>query len=141
MSRLWVLRAVLRVLGWTMVAATIGMAMPWSWMAAGHKAIGLGELPPAPIVDYLIRSASALYVMHGLLCLFAARDLARRCDLAELLGWLWLAFGVAVTIFEVLAGLPWWWVVGEAIGTIGGGLAIIVLARGVQAQDSGAGGR
>ncbi len=140
MTSLRLLRFLLLMLGWAMVAAAVGMVMPWSWMTAGHQAIGLGELPAAPIVDYLIRSASALYVMHGLLCLFAARDLARRLDLAQLLGWLWLSFGVAVTIFELMAGLPWWWVVGEAIGTIGGGLAIVVLARRglAEAQSSSA---
>jgi hypothetical protein len=43
--------------------------VPLSWMDATHRWLGLGEMPTAPVVEYLARSVSAFYAVLGALCL------------------------------------------------------------------------
>ena len=45
--------------------------------AAAHASLGLGPMPQGPLVGYLIRSASALYALHGALALFLSFDVRR----------------------------------------------------------------
>jgi hypothetical protein len=51
----------LRLGGTMTVLAFPAMLLPPDWMAATHRWLGMGELPEAPVVDYLARSVSALY--------------------------------------------------------------------------------
>ncbi len=131
------LRILLVLLGCSLSAAVIGMVLPFGWMDRFHRLAGLGELPRAPIVGYLARSASALYAMLGAVYLFAARDPLRYRSLVVLLGWLLLGFGVAVSAIEIHAGLPWWWIVGEGVATIGTGAVILILAARLPAAADG----
>ena len=65
--------------------ALVPVVMPWSWMAATHRWLGLGEMPTTPVVEYLARSLSAFYALVGALCLAMASDLRHKR------GWGWLA--------------------------------------------------
>jgi hypothetical protein len=49
--------------------ALVPVVMPWSWMAATHRWLGLGETPSGRMVEYLARSLSAFYALVGALCL------------------------------------------------------------------------
>jgi hypothetical protein len=63
--------------GATLALALIGVGMPFSWMDAAHRWMGLGALPQAGIVEYLARVTSAMYAVLGGLLLLCATDPAR----------------------------------------------------------------
>ena len=52
------------LLGIGSLFALVPVVMPWSWMAATHRWLGLGEMPSGPIVEYLARSLSGA-TCHG----------------------------------------------------------------------------
>jgi hypothetical protein len=53
-----------------MLLAIGAVFMPFAWMDSIHRQLGMGTLPNAPIVQFLTRSASALYAGYGALMLF-----------------------------------------------------------------------
>ncbi|MDP7441455.1 MAG: hypothetical protein QGI37_06845 [Verrucomicrobiota bacterium] len=53
------------------------MLMPIAWAQSAHAAIGLGELPVEPIVEYLVRGMSAMCALYGGLLLLLANDVHR----------------------------------------------------------------
>ena len=59
----------LRFVGVPALFALVAVFIPVSWMAATHHWLGLGEMPTAPVVEYLARSVSAFYALVGALCL------------------------------------------------------------------------
>lgn len=71
------LRVWLVVGGVSLLAALVGVFMPFSWMDAAHRWMDLGPLPRADIVEYLARALSAMYAMLGGLLLICAADPAR----------------------------------------------------------------
>ena len=93
--------------------AVLPILMPTEWMVYLHTQLLLGDLPIAPIVEYLTRSVSAVYAMHGVLLLFISFDLAKY---RSLLGFLilvhWL-HGTLMLGIDLWAGMPWWWSAGE----------------------------
>jgi hypothetical protein len=72
-----VLSILLRFLGVTALFALVAVFMPFSWMAATHRWLGLGEMPTGPVVEYLARSVSAFYAFFGAPCLVLAGDIER----------------------------------------------------------------
>ena len=56
----------LRLAGATEILAVIAVVMPRSWMEISHAWLGLGELPGAPVLMFLIRQASYTYAAHGI---------------------------------------------------------------------------
>ena len=77
----------LRFVGVGALFALVAVVMPSSWMAAAHRWLGLGEMPTAPVVEYLARSLSAFYALVGALCLVLTTDLERYRPLVRFLGW------------------------------------------------------
>jgi hypothetical protein len=103
--------------------------MPRQWMAEIHAWLGLGELPTAPIVGFLARSASLLYAVHGLLLCYISFDLARYGKLIRFLGA--VAFFQAMVMIGVglWEGLPLWWTLGDGLAAAATGAAVVVLER------------
>jgi hypothetical protein len=81
-----VLVVLLRLVGVSALFALVAVFMPVSWMAATHRWLGLGEMPTAPVVEYLARSLSAFYAVLGALCLVLTTDLERYRPLVRFLG-------------------------------------------------------
>ncbi|MFP4140966.1 MAG: hypothetical protein ACOCVI_02380 [Planctomycetota bacterium] len=71
------LRVWLVVGGVSLLAALVGVFMPFSWMDAAHRWMDLGPIPSAGIVEYLARALSAMYAMLGGLFLICAADPVR----------------------------------------------------------------
>jgi hypothetical protein len=99
-------------------AALLGLAafaavMPFSWMAAVHAGFGLGTLPDLPIVGYLTRSLSALYVFHGVIVYFLSRDVRRYGPLIDCNAACMFVFGVFVLGLDVAVAMPLLWTLGE----------------------------
>jgi hypothetical protein len=119
----------LRFVGVTALFALAAVVMPSSWMAATHRRLGLGQMPTAPVVEYLARFLSASYAVTGALCLVVAADLERYRPLVRFLG---AAFGlVSASLLgaDLAAGMPWWWSASEGPGGVVFGALLFVLAR------------
>jgi hypothetical protein len=124
------LKWVLRLVGGVELCAIPFLLFPFVWMNDVHdRALGLGALPNAPIVEYMARSLSALYAVHGAVVFRLSFDVSRFRPVIGFLGWLHLALGSAVLAIDFTAGLPWWWVAGEGPGIAAGGLLVLIFAR------------
>jgi uncharacterized membrane protein HdeD (DUF308 family) len=105
---------VLRVTGGSELLAVIAVFMPFRWSAEAHALLGLGTLPEMPVLLYLIRSASLLYAVHGVMILFMSRDVRRNSRLITVFGVLSLVQGIILLFVDYEAGLPKWWMLWEA---------------------------
>lgn len=90
-------------------------------MASTHQSLGLGPFPHSVIVEYLARSISLLYGLHGVLLLIVARDPARYREIVNYLAFFNISFGLAMVAIDLKTGMPWFWTLGEGpvIATMG----------------------
>ena len=120
----------LRLVGGVELLAALFILFPQSGMSFVHEQVlGLGPLPEGRIVEYMARSLSALYALHGAVVFRVSFDLARFRPLIRFLGGLHVWFGLTVLGIDLASGLPWWWVLGEGPGIAAGGVLILVLSR------------
>lgn len=122
---------ILRVVGIGGLFAIPAIFLPYSWMNAIHQFLGLGELPHAPIVDYLARSLSAFYAVMSAIILFVSCDVRRYRGLLKLWAILVIAVGCALLGIDLHAGLPLSWTISEGPPTIVVGLIVLWLQRNV----------
>ncbi|HUE15164.1 MAG TPA: hypothetical protein VMR25_13420 [Planctomycetaceae bacterium] len=123
------LAILLRVIGVIGLFALGPVLMPFSWMTSTHRWLGLGEMPAAPVVEYLARSVSAFYAMFGALCLVLSTDVERYCPVVRSLGVLGALMGVIFIGADTAAGMPLWWTITEGPPTIAFGALVFFLAR------------
>ena len=126
-----VLIILLRVGGVLACTAIIASVMPTTWIAATHRWLGLGDFPDAPITQYLARSLSAFYAMHGALALFLSRDVVRFAPVIRCWGAMLMAMGCVLLATDLSAGLPIWWTIAEAPFALVFGAALVWLAGGL----------
>jgi len=132
------LRRLLWVVGAALLLALPFVFVPRAWHAEIHEHwIGLGPYPDGPIIDYLVRSVSAVYVLSGLFCWLVATDLGRYGPMVAFLGWASLAWGILMTTVDVMLDLPWWWILGEGVAAIILGVVLVVLARSTNGVSDG----
>ena len=130
------LKLILRIIGSAALLAFVAVVMPYSWMNAIHKWLGMGELPSEPIVGYLARSTSAFYALLGGLMWVVSFDLKRYRRILIYLGTAIIFFGAALFAVDLLEGMPLWWSLGEGPFNVVFGIVIFVLARRlVQKED------
>ena len=103
--------------------------MPFSWMAATLRWLGMGEMPTGPIVEYLARSVSAFYAFFGAVCLALAGDIERYRPIVRFLGAAFALMGVVFIGVDFVAGMPTWWTAIEGPRGVVVGLLIYFLAR------------
>ena len=120
---------ILRVLGALGCTAVFAIVMPTSWMAATHRWLGLGDFPDAPITQYLTRSISALYAIFGGLAIVVSMDVKRYAPIIRFFAYATMAFGVAITGIDAMAGLPAYWTIFEGPPTVVLGVVILCLVR------------
>lgn len=132
----------LRLIAVAELAAVPFVVAPLGWMAAVHaRVLGLGPLPDGPLVEYLARHLSAVYVIHGAVALAVSRDLPRYRPLAELLGWGHVGLGGVLFGTDLSAGLGATWAAVEGTIVSACGAVVVVLARnsdgGANADETG----
>jgi hypothetical protein len=123
------LAIVLRSIAAFDLLAVGAIVMPASWMASTHAWLGLGELTPSPVFLYLARSVSMLYAFHGVTLWFIAGDVRRYRPLIAFFGPLTVACVPLFVLVDALAGLPPWWIIGEAACVAAMGFAMVVMDR------------
>ncbi len=118
-----------RINGVLLLAAWPAVFFPTSWMASIHEQVGLGEMPEAPIVEYLARSASGIYGLLGIACLLIASDVRRYAPFVTLAGLSFLLFGVLMLLIDFQVRMPTAWTYLEGPLLIPLGLIILSLQR------------
>jgi len=133
------LALLLRLVGGLCLLALIGLLMPRAWIDLGHRWLGWGEFPDAPIAVYLARSVSALCGFYGGLLIALSRDVRRYTPLIRYQAAAIMALSLCGVIVGRAAGMPLWFVAGDAAGCWAYGIPMLVLARRVEASEASAG--
>jgi hypothetical protein len=128
-TTLWLLTALLRLSGVVITLAFLAVLMPADWMVATHRSLGMGELPRAPIVEYLTRSLAALYGFHGVLLLIIATEPVRYRVFVWYIAAMNVAFGTIMLAIDLHAGMPLPWTLLEGPPIAVMGIAIGLLNR------------
>ncbi|MGB7325066.1 MAG: hypothetical protein WBD31_09350 [Rubripirellula sp.] len=124
------LKWLLRLVGVSGLFAFGAAVMPEKWMVEIAGELGVDPFPDAPLTFYLARNLSLMYGFVGVMFLLIARDLDRYFELVRVLVLCTVLFGVGQGIVNSMAGLPAWWILGESLSTIGGGLLMAWFVRG-----------
>ena len=120
---------VLRIGAGLLLLSLAPALMPFAWMQAIHRAVGLGELTETPLNQYLTRSLSALYAFHGALMLCLSFDVRRFQPVIRLVGAGNVVFGVFSVLLDLAAGMPLAWTLVEGPFILVAGLLILGLQR------------
>lgn len=125
-----ILTLYLRILAGVLLLALPTALLPFDWMDAAHRALGMGELPRAPLTGYLTRSLSLLYGFHGLLLFYLSFDVRRHLALLRYVAALSIALGVALFVVDLVQGMPWFWTAAEGPSLVAAyGLLLFLLRR------------
>ena len=109
--------------------AFLTVPLPVESMASTHRWLGLGDLPQAPIVEYLARSVAALYGFHGVLLFLLSTDVNRYAPIISYIAVMNVVLGLMLVAIDVHAGLPVWWIVSEGPPVVLTGIALGLLNR------------
>jgi hypothetical protein len=123
-TRLRLLVFLLRLAGTVTMTAFLAMFLPVEWMVSTPRWLGLGEFPRTPVVDYLARSAAALYGFHGALLLLISRDPIKHLTIVRFVACMNVLFGVMIIAIDLHAGMPLVWTLLEGPPIIAFGLAL-----------------
>lgn len=124
-----ILKSLLRVIGTVALTAFFAVVMPYSWMDAIHRRLGMGTLPAEPIVGYLARSTSLFYAMIGGLMWVLSFDLHRHRLVLCYLGAAVIVFGIALFFVDIVEGLQLHWILLDGPLNAAFGVYIFVVAR------------
>jgi hypothetical protein len=123
--------ALMRIGGVMMLLAFVAVLLPESWMAATHGWLGMGTFPAAPLVNYLTRSISMLYGIHGALFILLSTDVRRFAPAIGLLAGMHVIFGLVMIVVDLRAPMPWYWTLAEGPPITALGLLMLYLLRAV----------
>ena len=133
-SERW-LTILLRLGGVLTGAAVFAVFLPTETMAAIHRGLGLGELPAAPITEYLTRSLSAMYALHGVVLLALSVEVRRHLRVVRWMGWATALLGALLLFIDLRAPLPGWWVAAEGPWVIMAGILLVWLSHRTAAES------
>ena len=131
------LKLILRIAAVLMGVAVVAAVMPREWMAETHRRLGLGELPAAPIVEYLARALSAMYASFGAVLWVASGDVRRHGPVIACIAVAWGVLTPAVMFLSVMGGLPVWWVAGDMASMLAFVAAVLWLQHRLREADDG----
>jgi len=109
---------------------TLGIVfVPEGWLAEWHAWLGLGPMPDAAFLRYVVRGASYCQAAIGLLLWVMATDVVRYRPLVITTGAIYLVGGPAFYFIDAVAGLPRWWCLMDGVSCllIGGVLLALCL--------------
>jgi hypothetical protein len=105
---------VLRLVGTVELFAFGAVVMPGAWMEAHYLRLGLGEMPQGPVFDSVMRQVSFTYGLHGVGMWLIASDVIRYRPFVVLTALGYLLAGPVFLLIDLTAGMPWFWMVGNA---------------------------
>jgi hypothetical protein len=130
------LALVLRALGCFDILAIVAVVMPQPWIEVGHIWSGLGAMPREPIVWYLVRSASALYALHGAIVVFISFDVAHYERLIRFMALAALVHGAVILGIDLAEQMPPLWRYGEGPAFAATGAIVLWLQSQRGARES-----
>jgi hypothetical protein len=104
-----IVRWILILSGGFLMTAFLAVFLPVQSMQSMHERLGLGEFPVAPITDYLARSTSLLYGVHGSILFYTGLTIQHHWRFVPLLGWLHIVIGMAMLGIDLAAPMPTYW--------------------------------
>ena len=110
-----------------LTSAFFTLFLPLETMQRIHGWLGLGDMPEGPLVEYLARSCSMLYFVHGVVLGYVSLNLRKYWELVPLLAVLHLVLGVIVLGIDIKAGMPWYWTLMEGPGIATFALVLLAL--------------
>jgi hypothetical protein len=122
----------LRLVGGLCLLALVSLWMPRDWIALAHRWLGWGEFPSAPIAEYLARSVSALSAFYGGLLVALSFDVRRYAPLVRYQAVAIMTLSACGVVVGGWAGVPLWFVLGDAVACWAYGLAMLVLLARVE---------
>jgi hypothetical protein len=125
----------LRVAGSVEILAFVAVLMPRSWMEASHAWLGLGDMPQGAVLMFMIRQASYVYGMHGVLLWILASDVTRYRPLIRFTGFSFLLAAPVFLIIDHTAGMPLYWTLSDAAGCAFFGVALLWLTHGTAGRN------
>jgi hypothetical protein len=131
------LALLLRLIGSVCLLALIPLWMPRSWIELCHSWLGWGEFPVAPIAEYLARSVCALTSFYGGLLVSLSFEVRRYIPLIRYQAAAIMLLSASGVVLGSWAGLPLWFVGGDAVSCWGYGVPMLVLARRVERERAG----
>ncbi len=123
-----VFRFLLRYIGTVSLLAIVAVFMPYTWMDATHRWLGMGTLPSEPIVGYLARSLSLFYALLGGLLWICSFDLQKHRAVLCYLGAAFIFFGLVMWGVDIVEGMPPYWKHAEGLMIIVMGSVILTLS-------------
>lgn len=96
-----------------LITAFIAVFLPYEKMAEIHRQMGLGDMPRLPILDYLARSVSMFYGIHGVIVLYISFNVLRYLQFLKLLCYIGFGFGIALFFIDFNAPMPANWAYAE----------------------------
>jgi hypothetical protein len=126
------LALLLRLIGGICLLALIPLWMPRSWIDVGHRWLGLGEFPTGPIAEYLARSVSALSAFYGGLLVALSFDVRRYEPLIRYQAVAIMVLSACGVVVGGWAGMPLWFVGGDAVACWAYCIPLLMLAGRVQ---------
>jgi hypothetical protein len=123
------LAVLLRVVGGVCLLAVVPLWMPRGWIVAAHQWLGLGTFPAAPIAEYLARSVSALSAFYGGLLVALSADVRRYALLIRYQAWALMVLSASGAVVGTWAGMPLWFVGGDAVACWAYCVPTLVLTR------------
>jgi len=118
-----------------LITAFIAVVLPYETMARIHYMMGLGNLPQIPILDYLARSVSFFYGMHGVIILYISFNLMRYLQFLKLFCYLGFAFGIAIFFIDITAPMPTYWSFGEGPFIMSLNMVVYVLVMRLEREN------
>jgi hypothetical protein len=127
----------LRLIGSVCLLALVPLWMPRNWIDLCHRWLGWGEFPAAPIAEYLARSVSALTAFYGGLLVVLSFDVQRHLPLIRYQAAAIMLLSASGVVLGSWAGVPLWFVGGDAVSCWAYGVPMLVLAWRVERERSG----
>ena len=118
----------LRIVGSVCLLALVALWMPRSWIDASHGRLGWGRFPAAPIAEYLARSVSALSAFYGGLLIALSFDVRRYSPLIRYQAAAIMVLSASGVVVGRWAGVPGWFVIGDAVACWAYGVPMLLLA-------------
>jgi hypothetical protein len=110
--------------------AIVAAFMPFYCMAAVHERwLGMGPLPNAPIVEYLARSTSVFYALHGVLMFIVSTDLRRFAPILSFIVYSGILCGAGLLFMDCSIGMPRSWTIGEGPFVMAISLVMLALKK------------
>lgn len=127
--RIDLVRRLLRVIGAVDCLAVAAVLMPRAVIESISLRLGFSSFPPGPLAEYLARSTSLLYALHGALLLYVAGDVTRYWGLIRCLGALAVIHGSLMLAIDLQLGMPGWWCLAEGPTFAASGLLLLALTN------------